>query len=80
MVAAIWIVRKLTTDKKDVFNGIETVVFNNDSVDTEAVTLAAAATLLSLPTGYFDTAVLALTDMSTDQDLVACGERLEIIA
>lgn len=85
MVAAVWIVRKLVNNKQDIIDGIETVVVNNDDGDSEAVTLAAVeAALVALghpvPSGYFDSADLALTDMSTDMDLIAAGKRVESIA
>lgn len=85
MAAAIWIVRHLPDPTRAVINGIETVFVNEDDADPEATVLAATlATLVAaghpLGTGYFDSAVLALTAMSTDEDLVASGKRIELIA
>lgn len=87
MAAAIWIVRKSTTNKAETIDGIETVIINNDSLDNEATTIAGAEAALQaagydIPDGYFDTAALALAagQLDTDQDLVAMGERIEIIA
>jgi hypothetical protein len=87
VAAAIWIVRKSTNNRADTIDGIETVIINNDDLDNEATTLAGAEAALQtagydIPSGYFDTAALALSagQLDTDQDLVAMGERLEIIA
>lgn len=87
MAAAIWIVRKSTNNKEQTIDGIETVVINNDNLDNEATTIAGAEAALQaagydIPSGYFDTAALALGagQLDTDQDLIACGQRIEIIA
>lgn len=87
MAAAIWIVRRATNNKTEIIDGIETVIINNDSLDNEATTIAGAEAALvaagyDIPTGYFDTAALALGagQLDTDQDLVAMGKRIEIIA
>ena len=87
MAAAIWIVRRSTDNRTDVIDGIETVVINNDDLDNEATTIAGAEAALqaagyAIPDGYFDSADLALAagQLDTDQDLIAMGERLEIIA
>lgn len=87
MAAALWIVRKLTDNKADIIDGIEVVVINNDNLDSEAVTITGAEAALvaaghAIPTGYFDTAVLGLaaTQLDTDQDLIAMGPSIDIIA
>ncbi len=86
MAAAIWTVRKLVSNKIDIVDGIETVMINDDDGDTEAVVLAdthaavIAAGHQIPPAGYFDTADLTLTDMSTDEDMLMMGKRLEVIA
>jgi hypothetical protein len=87
MVAAIWIVRKATDDKVAVVDGIETVIINDDSVDTEATVLAdtEAAVIAAghaISSGYFSTAALALAagQLDTDEDFIAVGKRIEVIA
>lgn len=87
MAAALWIVRRSTDNKTDVIDGIETVIINNDDLDNEATTIAGAEAALvaagyPIPTGYFDSAALwnAAGQLDTDQDLIAMGGRLEIIA
>lgn len=86
MAAAVWTVRKLPSNKIDIVNGIETVIVNNDDGDSEATVLAdthaavIAAGYPIPPSGYFDSADLTLTDMSTDEDMLIMGKRVEVIA
>ena len=87
MVAAIWLVRKLDSNKQETINGITTVFINDDNADSEAVVLADTEAALvaaghDIPTGYFDSADLALAagQMDADGDLVASGCRVEVIA
>ncbi len=88
MAAAIWIVRKLVSNKVDIVDGIETVMINDDDLDSEATVLADthAAVIVAghqiPPSGYFDTAVLALAagQLDTDEDMIMMGKRLEVIA
>jgi hypothetical protein len=87
VAAAIWIVRKSTNNRADTIDGIETVIINNDNLDNEATTLADTEAALQaagydIPTGYFDSADLALSagQLDADGDLVAVGKRIEIIA
>jgi len=88
MAAAIWIVRKLTSDKQLIIDGIETVFVNQDDADTEATVLSDLHTAIiaaghDIPAaGYFNTADLALsaTNLDTDEDMVLCGKREEVLA
>jgi len=87
MVAAIWLVRKNPDPTRPVINGIETVVCNADDGGDEATTIAEVVAVLvaeghPLTAAYFDSADLALASgqLDTDEDLVACGERIEVIA
>lgn len=87
MAAALWIVRKLVSNKTDIIDGIEVVVINSDDLDSEATVLTGAEVALvaaghAIPTGYFDVAVLGLaaTQLDTDQDLIAMGPSINILA
>jgi len=87
MAATIWIVRKLTNNKEQVIDGIETVIINNDNLDNEATTLAGAVAAVQaaghdIPADYFDSADQwnSAGQLDTDQDLIACGGRIEVIA
>jgi len=87
MAAAIWIVRKATDDKVAIVDGIETVIINDDDLDSEATVLAdtEAAVIAAghaIASGYFSTAVLALAagQLDTDEDFIAVGKRIEVIA
>ena len=87
MAAALWIVRRATTNKTDVIDGIETVIINNDDGDNEATTIADAEAALvaagyPIPDGYFDSAAVwsASGQLDSDGDLIAMGQRIEVIA
>ena len=87
MVAAIWIVRKDPDDKVAGINGIETGVINDDDADSGATVLAdteAAVIAAGHPigSGYFSSADLALGSgqLDTDEDMILCGKRVEVIA
>lgn len=87
MVAAIFIVRRLTSNKTDMINNIDTVVVNNDDADIEALVITnTIATLVAaghqIPAGYFDTAEEALSagNLDTEFDLIMGSNRREVIA
>ncbi len=87
MVAAIFIVRRLVSNKTDVIDSIDTVVVNNDDADIESLVISnTIATLVAnghpLPAGYFDTAEEALSagNLDTEFDLIMGSNRREIIA
>ncbi len=87
MAAAIWLVRKLPSNKRDTIDGIDTVWINDDDVDSEATVLTDTIAALvaaghQIPAGYFDTADLALGagQLDTDLDLVIGSNRREVIA
>ena len=87
MVAAIWYVRKTTSEEPNVtlINGIHSAIINADDAGSEATTLAEAEPALGLPSGYFDSAVLALGagNLDADEDCVAFRQGrspIEVIA
>jgi len=88
MVATVFIVRKIPSDKETIINGITTVIVNEDSLDSEATVLAATEAALvaaghPIPTGYFNSADQwnVAGQIDTDEDKLIFGpERQEIIA
>lgn len=87
MAAAIWLVRA-NQHPNNLIDGIDSMIINNDDLDTEATTLTQAhakaiAMGHALPAeGYFTTAALALGvgEMDADQDAVIFQAREEGIA
>lgn len=87
MAATVWIVRKASTSKSPVINGLTTMILNNDNLDNEATTLAdaqsaAEAAGYDLPPNYFDTAAQwdAVGQIDADGDAILFGDRLEAIS
>lgn len=70
MAAAIWYVRKTNAEKPEatIINGVVGCFINDDDATPAATVRAAAATALGLPSGYFDSAVLALAAGGPDAD------------
>lgn len=85
MPAAIWIVRKTVTGKPTtpIINGIEMAIINADDAGNAATTIAEAEAALQgagvpIPSGYFNTAALALASgqLDTDEDVIAVGAEI----